>query len=442
MPDVESPDAYLAALVEPRPRRPRREPRRRVCGGLGGAGRLPVGAKRHRRRARDRRPDHRAARSTTWWPRCGTRRCPCRREDSSWSRTRGRQQGLVVPTRASRWSSTPAPRWPFARPTALRTDPPADGLFWYALDRSILSGNGRSLLGPPAHEVFADVDADDLRRLLVEALGWWVRQPGDPVDAVLGACRSLVRYRDGVWLAKVAAGRRLIASGHRPPGSWQAAVAARLGAGPPPSPADARAFQRRVRAEIRGTRLRPLTPADVDALVSLQKAGGIAGLGHVFPQDTHPFPRERITARWRAEIDDPDTEALAVEVDGVLQRVRRPARERAPPLRHGRGELGQRSGRGRPRARGRPDWLGTACGPRGCGCSSRTSGRSGLYERLGWQRTGETRTSTFPPNPTLVAYRLDLSAALSVTCRPRRSSPARAAASMKTCLMSCGFCAT
>ena len=32
-------------------------------------------------------------------------------------------------------------------------------------------------------------------------------------DAVLGACRSLVRFRDGVWLAKVDAGRRLAARG-------------------------------------------------------------------------------------------------------------------------------------------------------------------------------------------------------------------------------------
>jgi RimJ/RimL family protein N-acetyltransferase len=31
-----------------------------------------------------------------------------------------------------------------------------------------------------------------------------------------------------------------------------------------------------------------------------------------------------------------------------------------------------------------------------------------LYERLGWQRTGETRPSPSLPNPTLVAYRLDL----------------------------------
>ena len=50
-----------------------------------------------------------------------------------------------------------------------------------------------------------------------------------------------------------------------------------------------------------------------------------------------------------------------------------------------------------------------------------------LYERLGWQRTGETRPSTVPPNPTLVAYRLDLEpTALSVRCTRRPRSPATA----------------
>jgi putative acetyltransferase len=187
----------------------------------------------------------------------------------------------------------------------------------------------------------------------------------------------------------------------------EAAVAARLGSRPPPSPRAARAFQRRVRAEIRGTRLRPLAPDDLEALVSLQKAGGIAGLGHVFPQDTHPFPRDRITARWRAEIDDPDTEALAVDVDGVLSGF---VALRGNELLH----------------------FGTAVQSWGSGLAedvhelavdrlARRGVRTArlwvlvenerairLYERLGWQRTGETRPSPSPPNPTLVAYRLDL----------------------------------
>jgi RimJ/RimL family protein N-acetyltransferase len=241
----------------------------------------------------------------------------------------------------------------------------------------------------------------------VEALGWWVRQPGDPADAVLGACRSLVRFRDGTWLPKLAAGHRLLASGYRPAAVVAAAVSARQGIGSPPSPEAARAFQRRVRAEIRGTRLRPLTPPDVAAIVSLQEAGGVAGLGHVFPQDTHPFPRERIAERWREEIDDPGTEALAVEVDGVLRGF---VALRGDELLH----------------------FGTAVDCWGSGLAEDAHdlavdrlARQGvriarlwvlaenqrairLYERLGWQQTGETAASISPPNPTLVAYRLDL----------------------------------
>ncbi|SIM78860.1 nucleotidyltransferase [Micromonospora cremea] len=136
--------------------------------------------------------------------------------------------------------------------------PAADGRFWYGLDRSILHQSGLPLLGPPAGEVFADLTPADLRRLLIEALSWWLalltppddRPAPGAEDAVLGACRSLVRHRDGVWLSKVAAGQRLIDAGD-PAEVIGRAVAARRG-GPPPTGTQARAFQRRVRAEIAG----------------------------------------------------------------------------------------------------------------------------------------------------------------------------------------------
>ncbi len=129
--------------------------------------------------------------------------------------------------------------------------PREDGWFWYALDRSVLSGSHRSLLGPPAATVFADVSAQDLQRLLVEALGWWMQVPGDTVDAVLGACRSLVRFRDGVWLSKMAAGERVVAQGHPLASVVDEAVAARQGDGTAPAEEAARRFQRAVRDEIR-----------------------------------------------------------------------------------------------------------------------------------------------------------------------------------------------
>lgn len=171
---------------------------------------------------------------------------------------------LVVYTRVAAGSGTPDPAFEVElntgpgmsfRATYNPADrPAADGLFWYALDRSILSGTDGSLLGPPASEVFADVRADDLRALLVDALTWWLRVPGDPVDAVLGACRSLVRVRDGRWLPKVAAAQRLLETGYQQADVLSAAIAARLGTGSPPPGSAARAVQLAVRTEIMGTR--------------------------------------------------------------------------------------------------------------------------------------------------------------------------------------------
>lgn len=173
---------------------------------------------------------------------------------------------LVVYDRAVAASGTPEPGFeveintgagmPFRCTFDPADRPSADGRFWYGLDRSILHQSGLPLLGPPAGDVFADLTPTDLRRLLIEALSWWLALPtpagNQPApgteDAVLGACRSLVRHRDGVWLAKAAAGQRLVDAGDRAEVIGQA-IAARRG-GPPPTGAQARAFQQRVRDEI------------------------------------------------------------------------------------------------------------------------------------------------------------------------------------------------
>ncbi|MGC1212111.1 MAG: nucleotidyltransferase domain-containing protein [Micromonospora sp.] len=134
--------------------------------------------------------------------------------------------------------------------------PAADGHFWYALDRSILHQSGLAVLGPPPAEAFADPEPGDLRRLLADALAWWLALPTPPgdgpapgaEDAVLGACRSLVRVRDGVWLSKVDAGWRLIERGEHVE-LIRRSIEARRG-GPSPSGAEAQDFQRRVRAEV------------------------------------------------------------------------------------------------------------------------------------------------------------------------------------------------
>ncbi|MFG3698402.1 nucleotidyltransferase domain-containing protein [Micromonospora sp. NPDC047620] len=202
---------------------------------------------------------------------------------------------MVVYRRAVAASGTPEPgfevelntgaRMAFRATWAAAERAAEDGLFWYGLDRSILHQCGHALLGPPAAETFADLSPADLRRLLTDALRWWLALPTPPgdgpapgaEDAVLGACRSLVKVRHGVWLSKVDAGRRLIADGwptEPTAGGWPAdpadgpaavaaagdggpadlvarSIAARAG-GPPPSGPEARAFQRRVLAEVSG----------------------------------------------------------------------------------------------------------------------------------------------------------------------------------------------
>ena len=87
---------------------------------------------------------------------------------------------LVVYTHSAAGSGTPDPAFevelntgPGMRFRVSRCPddrPVVDGSFWYALDRSILSQSHGALLGPPASDVFADVVAEDLRTLLVDAL--------------------------------------------------------------------------------------------------------------------------------------------------------------------------------------------------------------------------------------------------------------------------------
>ncbi|MFI9644437.1 nucleotidyltransferase domain-containing protein [Micromonospora sp. NPDC051925] len=175
---------------------------------------------------------------------------------------------LVAYSRAVVGSGTPdpgfevelntGPRMPFRATLAPTARPAADGHFWYGLDRSILHQRGHPLSGPSAGEIFAELSPGDLRDLLVAALGWWLARPAPPgdgpapgaEDAVLGACRALVRIRDGDWLSKVAAGRRVIALGQDPE-LVQRCVSARSG-GPAPGVAEARAFQQRVLDEVAG----------------------------------------------------------------------------------------------------------------------------------------------------------------------------------------------
>lgn len=152
---------------------------------------------------------------------------------------------------------------------------------------------------------------------------------------------------------------------------------------------------------------RPMLVADLDALVPLQERGAVAGLDEVFPQHEHPFPRDRICERWRAELADPGIAAyVACDEDGQVVAF---AARRGDELLH----------------------FGTALETWGSGLATWVHGRlvatyppgvvrvrlrvfagngraRRFYERLGWQPTGRESRSTFAPRPVLVEYALDL----------------------------------
>lgn len=149
--------------------------------------------------------------------------------------------------------------------------------------------------------------------------------------------------------------------------------------------------------------LRPMTLADVAAVVAVQEPGAVAGLGAIFPQDTHPFPRETIASRWREEISAPEIDCLlvlrAAEVAGF-------AATRGDELLHfgiavehwgtGLAQAAHDAVLDRMRSSGTTRaWLRVF--------EQNRRGRR-FYERLGWHEAGAREHSSFPPHPVLVRY--------------------------------------
>ena len=66
-------------------------------------------------------------------------------------------------------------------------------------------------------------------------------------------------------------------------------------------------------------RFRPACDADLDDLVDVQERASVLALAHVFPQETHPFPRDAVRARWQRELADPDVAVyVSAEDSGAL----------------------------------------------------------------------------------------------------------------------------
>lgn len=152
--------------------------------------------------------------------------------------------------------------------------------------------------------------------------------------------------------------------------------------------------------------LRAAHSADVDALLDVQQPAAIEGLGHIFPQDQHPFSRTAVAERWLLEIADPGVDVyLYTEEDGSIRGF---AAVRSHELLH----------------------FGTALPTWGTGLASRlhdallrvTAQTLGtpttltlrvfdenhrarrFHAKHGWQPTGRTSRTTFAPHPLLLEY--------------------------------------
>ena len=158
-------------------------------------------------------------------------------------------------------------------------------------------------------------------------------------------------------------------------------------------------------SDDRGMRIRPATESDLVALVALQEEASVVALAHVFPQATHPFPREAVLARWREELADPLV-AVYVSTDdaGALTGF---AARREDELLHF-GTVPAAWGTGLAAAlhdallRTWPNeldrlWLRVF----------RENHRARrFWEKHGWAATGSTTRSPFAPHPVLLTYEL------------------------------------
>jgi RimJ/RimL family protein N-acetyltransferase len=151
--------------------------------------------------------------------------------------------------------------------------------------------------------------------------------------------------------------------------------------------------------------LRLATLDDLPELVVVQEEAAVVALGHVFPQDRYPFPREAVLERWAEEVADRGTRVY-VSTDEA-GRITGFATRRADELLH----------------------FGTALATWGTGLAASVHDAllatypQGLeriwlrvfeenhrarrfWSRLGWSPTGERSRSGFAPHPVLLGYEL------------------------------------
>jgi RimJ/RimL family protein N-acetyltransferase len=149
--------------------------------------------------------------------------------------------------------------------------------------------------------------------------------------------------------------------------------------------------------------LREMTLDDVEDVLDVQQPAAITGLGHIFPQDTHPFPRDDVGRRWRTEVVDPSIACWVIDVDGTIQGF---AAIRGDELLHfgtalptwGTGLAGAAL------AAVEDEWRRRDVDDARLFVFAGNTRARTFYERCGWVATGERTQTSFPPHPVLLGY--------------------------------------
>ncbi len=129
----------------------------------------------------------------------------------------------------------------------------------------------------------------------------------------------------------------------------------------------------------------------------------MAALGHIFPQDVYPFPREVVRQRWAAEMADAEI-GVYVCTDEAGSITGFAARRGDEVLHFGTAPRTWGSGL----AASLHDALLASFPESVTHCRLRVFAENGrarrFYEKLGWTCTGKVTRSTFPPHAELVTY--------------------------------------
>lgn len=148
-------------------------------------------------------------------------------------------------------------------------------------------------------------------------------------------------------------------------------------------------------------------PADVEALVTIQREASVAGFANVFPPERYPYPTDEVRELWRETVVDPNVDVYVAESDAVAIGTVTVDTEflrqlYVLPAHWGTGIGSALLQRGLERMRERG-----ATQAKLWTLEGNERGRR-FYEHRGWTLTDVTRVVPYPPNPIDVQYVIDL----------------------------------